>query len=90
MVGLILESAQPMLRKWEECIETQGGITAEIKVDEDLRGVSADVISRVCFGSSYAKGREVFSKLRSLQKTISHQGFLFGVTSLGYVNYIFC
>ncbi|EXC21096.1 Cytokinin hydroxylase [Morus notabilis] len=82
MVGLILESVQPMLRKWEECIEAQGGMTAEIKVDEDLRGVSADVISRVCFGSSYAKGKEVFSKLRSLQKTISHQAFLFGVTNL--------
>ncbi|PON92492.1 Cytochrome P450 [Trema orientale] len=85
MVGLMLESAQPMLKKWEECIEAQGGMTAEIKVDEDLRGVSADVISRVCFGSSYAKGREVFSKLRSLQKTISHQGFLFGVTNLGNI-----
>ncbi|XP_062092275.1 cytochrome P450 714A1-like [Humulus lupulus] len=85
MVGLMLESAEPMLKKWEECIEAQGGLTAEIKVDEDLRGVSADVISRVCFGSSYAKGREVFSKLRSLQKTISHQGFLFGVTNLGNI-----
>ncbi|XP_030489461.2 cytochrome P450 714A1 [Cannabis sativa] len=85
MVGLMLESAEPMLKKWEECIESQGGSTAEIKVDEDLRGVSADVISRVCFGSSYAKGREVFSKLRSLQKTISHQGFLFGVTNFGNI-----
>ena len=95
MVGLMVKSAEPMVRKWEECIETQkrqqeevgvrGVARAEIKVDEDLRGVSADVISRVCFGTSYAKGKQVFSKLRSLQKTISHQGFLFGVTNLGYV-----
>ncbi|KAF3433237.1 hypothetical protein FNV43_RR24339 [Rhamnella rubrinervis] len=67
MVGIIVESAQPLLRKWEECIETQGGVTAEIKVDEDLRGVSADVISRACFGSSYSKGKQIFSKLRRLQ-----------------------
>ncbi|GMN41101.1 hypothetical protein TIFTF001_010316 [Ficus carica] len=78
-----MDKVKPMVRKWEECIEAQGGTTAEVKVDEDLRGVSADVISRVCFGSSYAKGKLVFSKLRSLQKIISHQGFLFGVTNLG-------
>jgi hypothetical protein len=86
MVGLMLESAQPLLTKWEDCIEAQGGITADIQVDEDLKGVSADVISRACFGSSYFKGKEIFLKLRSLQKAISQQGFLFGVTSFGYVN----
>ena len=84
MVGIIVESAQPLLRKWEECIETQGSVTAEIKVDEDLRGISADVISRACFGSSYSKGKQIFSKLRSLQNIISQQSFLFGVTHFGY------
>lgn len=84
MVGLMLESAEAMVRKWEECIEANGGMNAEIKVDEDLRGLSADVISRACFGSSFTKGKEVFSKLRSLQTIISTQGFLFGsTTSIG-------
>jgi hypothetical protein len=86
MVGLMLESAQPLLRKWEDCIEAQGGILADIQVDEDLKGVSADVISRACFGSSYFQGKEIFLKLRTLQKAISQQCFLFGVTSFGYVN----
>ena len=86
MVGLMLESAQPLLRKWEDCIEAQGGILADIQVDDDLKGASADVISRACFGSSYFKGKEIFLKLRTLQKAISQQGFLFGVTSFGYVN----
>lgn len=85
MVGLMVESAQPLLRKWEKCIEAQGGMAADIQVDEDLKGVSADVISRACFGSSYFKGKEIFLKLRSLQKVISKQGFLFGVTRFGYV-----
>lgn len=61
-------------------------MAADIKVDEDLRGVSADVISRACFGSSYSKGKQIFSKLRSLQHTISQHGFLFGVANFGYVN----
>ncbi|KAK9283804.1 hypothetical protein L1049_012058 [Liquidambar formosana] len=85
MVGLMLEAAQPLVRKWEDQIEAQGGMTADVKVDGDLRGVSADVISRACFGSSYSKGKEIFSKLRSLQKAISEQGFLFGVPKYGFI-----
>ncbi|KAL6980795.1 hypothetical protein U1Q18_022434, partial [Sarracenia purpurea var. burkii] len=83
MVGLMLESAEPLVRKWEGCIEGRGGFVAEIRVDEDLRSVSADVISRACFGSSYFKGKQIFSKLRILQKTISNQAFLFGAPSFG-------
>jgi cytochrome P450 family 714 subfamily A1 len=77
MVGLMIEAAQPLLLKWEQIIEDQGGAKAEVKVDADLRGFSADVISRVCFGHSYSKGKEVFLKLRSIQKIMSNHGFLF-------------
>ncbi|KAI4306988.1 hypothetical protein L6164_030222 [Bauhinia variegata] len=80
MVGIMIESAQPLVRKWEQFIEEQEDTTAEIRVDEDLRSFSADVISRICFGHSYSKGKEVFEKLRTIQKVISKQGgFLFGV-----------
>ncbi|KAL0452626.1 UNVERIFIED_CONTAM: cytochrome [Sesamum latifolium] len=78
MVGLMVESAESLTRKWEGCIESQGGKMAEIKAEEDLRSVSADVISKACFGSSYLKGKEIFSKLRTLQKAITKQSFLFG------------
>ncbi|KAI5346745.1 PREDICTED: cytochrome [Prunus dulcis] len=77
MVWLMLESGQTLLQKWEDCIEAQGGMTAEIQVDEDFRDFSADVISRACFGSSYIKGKQIFSKLRALQEVISQQNFLF-------------
>ncbi|KAJ4850021.1 hypothetical protein Tsubulata_014056, partial [Turnera subulata] len=84
MVGLMVESSQPLLKRWEECIEAaQGGMTADVKVDDDLRGASADVISRACFGSSYSKGRQIFSKLRTLQKAIANQSLPFSVTSFG-------
>lgn len=81
----MVESMQPLVRKWEDSIEAQSGVMADIRVDEDLRGFTADVIARACFGSSYAKGREIFSKLRKLQTAISKQSFLFGVPGYGYV-----
>ncbi|GJW08804.1 cytochrome P450 714A1-like protein [Tanacetum coccineum] len=83
MVGLMTDAAEPLLRKWEACIEAQGDCIADIKVDDDLREVSADVISRACFGSSYTKGKEIFSKLRTLQKAISSKGMLFGLPAIG-------
>lgn len=51
--------------------------------DDDLRAVSAYVIPRACFGSSYTKGKEIFSKLRALQKTISSKGMHFGIPTYG-------
>ncbi|KAF7816584.1 cytochrome P450 714A1-like [Senna tora] len=95
MVGLMIESAQPLLTKWEQLIEAHEGGSSdngtEVKVDADLRGFSADVISRVCFGHSYSKGKEVFSKLRSIQKAMSTQGGfqLFGVSGIrGMLHYL--
>ncbi|KAK8514386.1 hypothetical protein V6N13_063277 [Hibiscus sabdariffa] len=88
MVGLMVESMQPLVRKWEDGIEAQGGVMANIRVDEDLRGFTADVIAKACFGSSYSKGKEIFSKLRKLQTAISKQSFLFGVSGYGYVSYV--
>ncbi|KAK4273793.1 hypothetical protein QN277_017122 [Acacia crassicarpa] len=86
MVGLMIESAQPMLSKWEHAINEAG--EAQVEVAQDLRSFSADVISRVCFGHSYTKGKEVFSKLRTMQKAMSKQGgFLFGLSGFrGMVN----
>jgi len=79
MVGLVVESAMPMLSKWEEMMKREGGMVCDIIVDEDLRAASADVISRACFGSSFSKGKEIFSKLRCLQKAITHNNILFSL-----------
>lgn len=81
MVGIMVESTQTLLRKWQDCVEAEDGVNADIRVDEDLREVSADVISRASFGSSNLRGKEIFAKLRSLQKAISNQSFLFGATN---------
>ncbi|KAL3521344.1 hypothetical protein ACH5RR_019493 [Cinchona calisaya] len=84
MVGLMLQSTEPLIAKWDASIEAQGGKIAEIAVQEDLRGVSGDVIARACFGSSYFKGKNIFSKLRTLQKVISNQSALFGIPTLRF------
>ncbi|GAV71499.1 p450 domain-containing protein [Cephalotus follicularis] len=70
MINLMVDSTTTMLKSWESRIEIKGGI-ADIKVDEDLRSLSADVISRACFGSNYSKGEQIFARLRLLQKTMS-------------------
>ncbi|XP_055827172.1 cytochrome P450 714A1-like isoform X2 [Solanum dulcamara] len=85
MVSLMLQSSELLTRKWDERIEAEAGKMAEISVGEDLRSLSADVISRACFGSSYFKGKKIFSKLRTLQKVISNTSILFGSPALGFL-----
>lgn len=82
MVGLMVESAESLAEKWEA--QAAAGKMVEIKAEEDLRSFSGDVISKACFGSSYLKGRQIFSKLRTLQKAMSStHSFLFGSHALG-------
>ncbi|OVA02198.1 Cytochrome P450 [Macleaya cordata] len=84
MINLMVDSASSMLKSWESKIESEGGI-ADIRVDVDLRSFSADVISRACFGSSFTKGKEIFSRLRALQQLMSIQGLLMGVPGLSHL-----
>ncbi|KAK9911142.1 hypothetical protein M0R45_035065 [Rubus argutus] len=70
MMNLIVESTTSMLRTWESEIQSQGG-TADIRVDEHLRNLSADIIARACFQSNYREGEEIFSRLKTLQKVLS-------------------
>ncbi|XP_073113579.1 cytochrome P450 714B3 [Elaeis guineensis] len=84
MVDLMVDCTFPLLKSWESKIE-QGKGLADIKVDEDLRSYSADVISRACFGSSYIKGKEIFLKLRALQKAISKPNMFVEITGVRYI-----
>lgn len=84
MVGLMVESAESLAEKWEA--QAAGGKMVEIKAEDDLRSFSGDVISKACFGSSYLKGRQIFSKLRTLQKAMSStHSFLFGSHAFWYM-----
>ncbi|KAL5795113.1 hypothetical protein ACOSP7_003707 [Xanthoceras sorbifolium] len=82
VVHLMVDSTKSLLGSWESRIESEGG-TAEIRVDQDLRSLAADIISRACFGSNYSKGQEIFIRLGSLQKIMS-KGMI-GVPGLRYL-----
>ncbi|CAL5084715.1 unnamed protein product [Urochloa decumbens] len=87
MVDLMVASAAALVASWDDRISsnTNGGLL-ELKVDDDLRAYSADVISRACFGSSYGRGKEIFAMIRELQRTVSKPPNLLaemtGLTSL--------
>ncbi|KAL0425439.1 UNVERIFIED_CONTAM: cytochrome [Sesamum radiatum] len=82
MVNLMAESTLTMLRTWENRSESSEG-KVEIRVDEDFRSLSADIISRACFGRSYVQGENIFSKLQSLQQIMSKGNI--GVPGLRYI-----
>ncbi|KAG9443321.1 hypothetical protein H6P81_014661 [Aristolochia fimbriata] len=84
MVDLIVESTLPLLRSWEDRIQSEGG-AADIKIDEDLENLFSDVISRACFGSTYAQGEVIFLKLKELHGLISSRGFTTGVPGWSYL-----
>lgn len=81
MTQLIEDATVPLLEAWESVLDSAGG-SREIVVDDYLRNFSADVIARACFGSSFAKGEEIFCKLRQLQKAISQQDAFVGLSAL--------
>ncbi|XP_068640438.1 cytochrome P450 714C2-like [Aristolochia californica] len=84
MVDLIVESTLPFLKSWEDRIQSEGGV-ADIKIDEDLENLTADVISRACFGSTYAQGEKIFLKLKELHKLIYSRGLTTGVPGSSYL-----
>ncbi|XP_043703100.1 cytochrome P450 714C2-like [Telopea speciosissima] len=85
MVGLMVESCLPLLKSWEDQVGGGKGGVAEIRVDEDLRNISADVISKACFGSCYSEGKEIFSLLRTLQRITSRTSLHARIPALRYV-----
>lgn len=85
MVGLMSESTLEMIENWENQINLSDGKVLETTIDDDLKSVSADIISRTCFGSSYLQGKLIFTKLKAIQMAFSTPGLLFVLPYLRYV-----
>ncbi|XWS35571.1 hypothetical protein CRYUN_Cryun20dG0008500 [Craigia yunnanensis] len=81
MVNLMVESTNSMIKYWKQRVQGKGGM-AEIEVDQDLRSLSAEIISRACFGSSYSEGEEIFFQIRTLQKVMPKGKTIMGVPGL--------
>ncbi|KAM2695484.1 hypothetical protein EV1_039974 [Malus domestica] len=81
MMDVMVESATLKLRSWETEIESKGGL----RVDQNLRNLSSDIIARACFQSSYHEGKEIFVKFRALKKVVNKgmmgiPGFRYGIS----------
>ncbi|KAG6630513.1 hypothetical protein CIPAW_13G023600 [Carya illinoinensis] len=82
MMNLMVDSTASFLRNWGNRTTNETEI-ADIKIDEDLRCLSIDIISRACFGSNYSQGKEMFLKLKMLQNLISKTTV--GIPGLSYM-----
>ncbi|KAM5560774.1 cytochrome P450 714A1-like [Rosa sericea] len=78
MVGLMEESTMALLETWESRILESESSIVEMRIDQDLKKLSADIISRACFGSSYSQGNQIFAKIAFLQDALSKPNLLFG------------
>ncbi|XP_047978065.1 cytochrome P450 714C2-like isoform X2 [Salvia hispanica] len=84
MTNLIEQSTLMLIESWKGLIEAEGG-KADIKIDDYLKKFSGEVISRACFGSSYAEGEQLFQKLAALQQITAKKGFSLGIPGMRHV-----
>lgn len=80
-MNTMVESSLIVVDSWTKKIESEGG-AADINIDQYMRSFSGDVIARACFGSDYAKGEEIFLKLRALQEAMSKKALSSGIPIL--------
>ncbi|KAG6406044.1 hypothetical protein SASPL_133640 [Salvia splendens] len=77
MTNLIEQSTLVLIDPWKGLIDAEGGKT-DIKIDDYLKKFSGEVISRACFGSSYAEGGTSFSQTCCASTNYSHERILSG------------
>lgn len=83
MVDLMVESGMTLVDTWTKQLESVGGV-ADMEIDEYMIGFSNEVIARACFGNNYARGSEIFLKLRGLQEHMHKRAVYNGIPILRF------
>lgn len=68
LVKTMASCTSSMLENWQKMVAQADSHGKEINVHPEFRALTADIISRTAFGSSYNEGREVFKLQRELQE----------------------
>ncbi|CAL0324350.1 unnamed protein product [Lupinus luteus] len=84
MINLMVDSTNIIIRSWEAKIERDGGVS-EFKVDHDLQNLSADIIAKACFGRNFNEAKEIFTKLRDIQRAMSSVFAYVGIPGFRYL-----
>ncbi|KAL2519234.1 Cytochrome [Abeliophyllum distichum] len=79
MTPAMVESVKMMLERWRNY---EG---REIDVCEDFRLLTAEIISRTAFGSSYKEGEQIFQMLRKLTIIISRNAYKIRLPSISHL-----
>ena len=70
MLSAFCDSCAEMINKWEMTVaETESG---ELDVWPDIKKLTADVISRAAFGSSFKDGQKIFELLKEQTELVNN------------------
>lgn len=76
-------SCDELISKWEQLVVPQG--SCEVDVWPELQSLTADVISRTAFGSSYKEGNRIFMLQREQAELMIQAAFSVYVPGLRYI-----
>ncbi|XP_047306318.1 cytokinin hydroxylase-like [Impatiens glandulifera] len=76
MTSLMLESTRKMLDRWGALVALG---KSEIDAEAELSITTGEIIARITFGLDHKNGREVFEKLRTMQKVLFSANRFVGV-----------
>ncbi|KAL6593998.1 hypothetical protein ACP70R_048899 [Stipagrostis hirtigluma subsp. patula] len=67
MTATMVSCAESLIKEWEHQASNSASKDVEVEFSKQFQELTADVISRTAFGSSYKEGREVFHAQKQLQ-----------------------
>lgn len=83
------ESTTAMIKRWDcRILESKSGIV-DMEIDDELKTLSADIISRACFGSSYSFGNQIFEKIADMVEVYGKPSLQFGFLNFSWLANIF-